>query len=57
MISLERCKEILKDESMTDEEVGQLRDALYGMVESIVDDYLKERAIINVCKKPSSIAG
>ncbi len=40
MISTDRCKEILKQPKMQDSEVLKLREALYVMVESIVDDYM-----------------
>jgi len=55
MISIEKCKEIL-GEDMPDSEVVRLREALYGMVESILDNYLEEFANIKVCKNQSSTA-
>ena len=39
MISTERCKEILGEAQMPDSEVEKLREALYTMVESILDSY------------------
>mgnify|MGYP001575998394 CR=1 FL=1 len=39
MLSIERCKEIL-GENMPDSEVHKLREALYAMVESILDNQL-----------------
>lgn len=54
MISIERCKEIL-GENMTNSEVEKTRDVLYSMVESILDNYFEEFAIIKICKKQSSI--
>ena len=51
MISIERCKEIL-GEKMPDSEVEQLRESLYAMVESILDNYFEEfNGKIDVCKK------
>ena len=51
MISIERCKEIL-GEKMSDSEVERLREALYAMVESIMDNYFEEfNGKIDVCKK------
>jgi len=51
MLSLERCKEIL-GENMPDSEVLRLREALYAMVESILDNYFEEfRGKIDICKK------
>jgi hypothetical protein len=42
MISIDRCKEILKEPNMQDSEVLKLREVLYSMVESILDNYLNE---------------
>ena len=51
MISIERCKEIL-GEKMPDSEVEQLRESLYAMVESIMDNYFEEfNGKMDVCKK------
>ena len=51
MISIERCKEILGG-NMLDSEVIQLREALYTMVESIMDNYFEEfNGKIEICKK------
>ncbi len=55
MISIEHCREILK-EDMTDSEIERFREALYGMVESILDSYFEECANINICKKQLSTA-
>ena len=56
MISVDRCKEIL-GEDITDSKVERLREALYAMVESILDNYFEEFVNINSCKKQSSIVG
>ena len=53
MISIEKCREILGD-NMTDLEVERLRESLYAMVDSILDNYFEEFATINLCKKQSS---
>ena len=61
MISIERCKEIL-GEKMPDSEVERLRESLYAMVESIMDNYLNsyteeqcnnsyKDVKIDICKK------
>lgn len=51
MISIERCKEIL-GEKMPNSEVERLREALYAMVESIMDNYFEEfNGKMDVCKK------
>ena len=41
---------------MPDSEVVRLREALYAMVESILDDYFEDFATMDICQKPSSIA-
>jgi hypothetical protein len=38
MVSIEKCKEILGEE-IADPEVERLRDSLYAMVDSILDNY------------------
>ena len=50
MISVDRCKEIL-GEDITDSQVERLREALYAMVESILDNYFEEFVNINSFKK------
>jgi hypothetical protein len=56
MLSIERCKEIL-GEKMPDSEVERLREALYAMVESILDNYFEGfNGKIDICKKQSFIA-
>ena len=55
MISIERCKEILGEAQMPDSEVEKLREALYAMVESILDNHFEENAKIDICKKQSFI--
>ena len=41
---------------MSDSEIERLREALYAMVESILDNYFEEFAKIDICKKPSFTA-
>jgi hypothetical protein len=55
MISIDKCKEIL-GENMPDSEVERLRDALYAVVGSILDNYLEEFARIDTCKSRSFTA-
>ena len=45
MIPIEKCREILEDNAtgMTDKELIELRNQLYGMVELIFDDWLENR--------------
>ena len=45
MLSIESCKGILGEE-MPDSEVLELREALYAMVESVMDNYFQEFDII-----------
>jgi hypothetical protein len=51
MLSIERCKEILGDRTISDSQAESLRDALYGMVDSIMDNYFEEFDRIDICKK------
>ena len=40
MLSVERCKEILGNKKISDSQIEKLRDALYALVENIVDEYV-----------------
>jgi hypothetical protein len=40
MLSVERCKEILGDKTISDSQVEKLREVLYALVENIVDEYI-----------------
>ena len=40
MLSLERCREILGDKTISDFQTEKLREALYALVENIVDEYI-----------------
>lgn len=42
MLSLKRCREILKDPTLSDEEVEKLRDCLYAITENILTEYFNE---------------
>jgi hypothetical protein len=53
MVSIEKCKEILGEE-IADPEVERLRDSLYAMVDSILDNYFEELATLDICKKQLS---
>jgi len=45
MISVEECRKILGENfsSMTDEQIGDLRNDLYKLAESVMDKYFKEK--------------
>lgn len=54
MISIEECKKYLGND-LDENQVKDLRDALYAFVECIVDDYINSCASIEpTCPKPSS---
>ena len=53
MISIEKCKGIL-GEDISDSEVERLRESLYAMVDSILDNYFEELATLDICKEQSS---
>jgi hypothetical protein len=55
MISIERCKEILGEPQMADSEVEKLREALYAMVESILDNHFEENGKIDTYAKSSHL--
>ena len=55
MLSTEECKKHLGD-TLTDQQIENLRDALYALVENVLDDYISSCAMIEPCKKLSSIA-
>lgn len=55
MLSIEKCKEIL-GEDISDSEVERLRESLYAMVDSILDNYFEELVTLDICKKQSFIA-
>lgn len=54
MIGIERCREILGEVKMTNSEIEKLRESLYSIVESILDNYFKEGDKIDVCRKQLS---
>jgi hypothetical protein len=41
MLSIEQCKEILENRTISDDYVEKIRDALYALVENIIDEYIK----------------
>ena len=41
MLSIEQCREILGDDSLTDNDVSDLRDTLYAWIDRFFDDYLE----------------
>lgn len=45
MLSIKKCREILGDEAinMADEELTELREQLYNMVELIWDDWIEDK--------------
>ncbi|MEQ1499809.1 MAG: hypothetical protein ABL917_00360 [Parcubacteria group bacterium] len=47
-LSIEKCKELLGEdgENMSDKQVEEFRDALYTLVDNVLDKYLE---VSNVC--------
>ncbi len=43
MLSIEKCREILEDNAtnMSDEQITELRDSLYVLGETALDDYFE----------------
>lgn len=57
MISIEECRKHLGN-NLTDKQVENLRDALYTLVENVVDDYIESCASIKpTCQKQLSTVG
>ena len=44
MISIEKCREILEDKNLTDEEVTTIREQLYKLAEVSIDSYFEEKS-------------
>jgi len=40
MLSIEECKEYLKDSELTDEKIREIRGVLYGFAEGVLDKHL-----------------
>lgn len=43
MLSIEKVREILNDENISNEEILEIRDNLYGLAEIAIESYMKER--------------
>jgi len=54
MLSTDECREHLGDIPLTDTQVERLRDALYALVENVLDDYIKKADTVEPCKKQLS---
>jgi len=42
MLSIERCRRVLKQPSMSEDDVTQIRDTLYSFATLLVDSYVRE---------------
>lgn len=40
MLSIERCKEILGNKTISDSQTEKIREVLYALVENIVDEHI-----------------
>ena len=43
MISIEKCRELIADENLTDEEIAEIRKKLYELGEFALECYFKEK--------------
>jgi len=43
VLSIDECRRILGQPAMPDEQVAEIRDALYAFAHALVDDYVRER--------------
>ena len=48
MISTEKCKRILNDPNLSDEEIKKIRDNLYQLAEIQIDSYLNKKGVDDV---------
>ena len=51
MLNTKACREYLVDLPLTDVQVERLRDALYALVENVLDAYIKSSDTVEPCKK------
>ena len=42
MLSIQKCRDLLKDDTLTDKQIIDIRDSLYGITESVLDYYFEE---------------
>jgi hypothetical protein len=54
MISIEQCRKLIADKSLTDEEIEQVRDELYALANLAFDSW---RESIKPKEKPSNATG
>jgi len=45
MLQIEKVREILNDENMSDEEILEILDNLYGLTEIAIESYIKEKKV------------
>lgn len=43
MLTITECREILKDTSLSDEEIAELRNSLYFVIGNLLDKYYEEQ--------------
>lgn len=41
MLAIAECKKHLGETNLTDEQVEEFRDALYVLIEQVIDDYIE----------------
>jgi hypothetical protein len=41
MLSIEECNKYLSDKQLNNSQIENLRDALYALVENVLDEYIK----------------
>jgi hypothetical protein len=55
MLSVEDCRKYLGNTSLSDKQVEEFRDAIFALVENMVDEYISSGVTIEpICKKQSS---
>ena len=48
MLSIEKVREILNDENISNKEILEIRDNLYGLAEIAIENYIKEKKTTKV---------
>ncbi len=43
MLSIEECRAILGRPDLTDQQITDIRDTLYGFARTLIDEYLREQ--------------
>ncbi len=45
MLSLEKCRELIGDPKLSDKEITEIRENLYGLAELALEQYFRQKKI------------